>query len=320
VLLEVPERSYAMRGVEKLRWIAFLVTAGIISCAPAFAGLGVVGTLAGSLNATVEGLSPLPGSTIFAGQHLRVNNGAAVVSTGTGARIVFGRNTSASFPSIRDALAVQLDQGDVSLYVLSGNSKLRLNAGNVSVTPASGFPTLCEVVMMGDFVGVTSKKGSQRVEGNGAPIEVAEGKAVTIRIKTAANPQGAPAGSGGGTASRGGGPSVLTIAALAAGATGAVVGFVGISKANSAENDAKAASATASSATSAAAAAATAATAASQAAAAATAAASSATAAATAAALLAETLNNNIGCLLDIVANKAGQSSPYTPPSGQSCP
>jgi len=300
-----------MREVTRLRWMFFLATAGIIACAPAFAGSAVVGTLAGSQNATVEGLSPVPNSTIFAGQHLRVKDGAAVVATGTGARMVFGRNTNVSFPSVRDAVAVQLEQGDVSLYVPGGNAKVRVNAGNLSVTPAGGFPTLCEVAMMGDFIGVTSRKGWQRVEGNGGPLEVPEGGHITIRIKTSANPQGAPAGSGGGRASGGGGSSVLTVAALAAGVTGAVVGFVGISKA-----EAKTASSTASAAGSAAAAAATAAAAASQAAAAATAAAAAAAAAAESAILLA----NNIGCLLNPVANKEGLPSPYTPPSGLSCP
>jgi hypothetical protein len=76
-----------------------------------------VGTLAGSLNATVQDLCPEPNSTIFAGQHLRVKDGAAVVASGTGARTVFGRNTNVSFTSVQEGLTVQLEKGDVSLYV-----------------------------------------------------------------------------------------------------------------------------------------------------------------------------------------------------------
>ena len=308
-----------MWEVKRLRWIFFLVTVGFIAGAPAFAGSAVVGTLAGSQNATVEGLSPQPSSTIFAGQHLQVKDGAAVVATGGGARMVFGRNTNASFPSVQDGVAVQLEQGDVALYIPSGNASVRVNAGTVLVTPVSGFPTICQLAMRGDFVGVVSKKGSLRVEGNGAPIDVPEGGNITIRIKAAGTPQGVPAGTNAGRASSGGGPSILTVAALAAGVTGAVVGFVGISKANSAESDATAADATASAASSAAASAAAAATSATQAATAATAAASSASAAAAAAATLAETLNNQLGCALNLVANHDGLASPYTPPAGESC-
>jgi len=312
-----------MSGAKRLRSTLIMVTVGMMACAPAFGGSRVVGTLAGSMNATVEGLSPEPSATIFAGQHLRVKDGEAVVATATGVRLIFGRNTSAWFPSAQDEVAVQLEQGDVSVYVPSGGPRLRVNAGGVSLTPVGGFPTLCQLAMRGDFIGVVSRKGAVRMEGNGAPVEVPAGKEITIRTRNAASPQGAPAGSGGSTARAGGGgggPSVLTVAALAAGVTGAVVGFVGIHKANTANNEAKTADSAANAASSAATAAATAATAATQAATAATAAANSATSAATAAGLLAVTLNNQLGCLLNQLAGEVNKPSPYTPPSGQSCP
>lgn len=300
-----------MRGAKRLEWTLVLVVAGAIASAPALAGSRVVGTLAGGLNVTVEGLSPAPTATIFAGQHLRVGDGAAIVATGAGARMVFGRETDAWFSTAQDAVAVQLERGDVSMYVPSGTN-LRVNVGSISVAPASGFPTLCSVAMNGDLIGIASKKGSVRVEGQGAPLEVPQGKAISIRLRTAASPQGAPASSGGGSSVGRGGPSALTVGALAAGVTGAVVGFVGISKANTAENDASTAQGAANAASSAAATASSAAATASEAAA-------TATAAAAAAAALSETLANNIGCLLNVLAGEVNKPSPYTPPSGQSC-
>jgi len=155
---------------------------------------------------------------------------------------------------------------------------------------------------------VTSKAGMLRVEGNGSPVEVPQGRTITIQPGTARAPQG-----GGATGTK---ASITTIAAwggLATGVLGTIIGFDARSRADDATSSALRASQAAASAAQAAAAAANAAAAATQAA-------SAASTLAGAAATLAITASNIVGCDLNSFANSEGQPSPYKPPSGFSCP
>ncbi|MCJ7503456.1 MAG: hypothetical protein MUP80_10415, partial [Acidobacteriia bacterium] len=79
-------------------WVLLVVAATAI---PAFGGSAVVGSVAGSMNATISGQALIPNTTIFSGDSLQVKDGAAVVAVGSGSRLVFGRETEASF--LRDA-------------------------------------------------------------------------------------------------------------------------------------------------------------------------------------------------------------------------
>jgi len=218
-----------------------------------------------------------------------------VVAVGQGSRLVFGRETVASF--LRDAseVTVLLGQGNVSMYHASERMGLRVKVGEVSVTPAAGYKTLGEVAMVNGAVVVTTKEGLLRVEGSGPAVEVAKGKTITVRAKAARAPQGAGSGAAGLSGATG-----LQLAAVATGVTSTVLGATAVIRASDARDAASSAEATAGSA----------ATAAENA--------QSAAEAAQEAALAA-------GCALNaavpVVKDTEGNDiSPFTPPAGSTCP
>jgi len=282
----------------------------VMAVVPAFAGSAVVGSVAGSMNATVEGQPLLPNSVVFSGQSLSVKDGAAVVATSTGARMVFGRDTSVSFLRDQNEVTLQLGHGNVSLYQPDGSTRVRVQAGSVSVVPASGFKTLCQVAMIGNAIVVTAERGSVRVEGNGAPVEVSQGKTLTIEPRSSRAPQAA----GGSQHFAGDGSKALEVGAIGAGGVAAILAGIGISRSNDAKNAALAAESAALAADSDAKAATGAANAADSDAKAATSAAIAAGSAAAADA-------NAVGCALNNFATGfyGTPTSPYTPPDGETC-
>jgi len=218
----------------------------IVAAVPALAGSTVIGSVAGTSNATVGGQSLLLNSTIFSGDSLQVRDGVAVVAIGQSGRMVFGRDTAASFLRDANEVTVLLSQGNVSLYHFENGTAVRVEAGNVSVTPTAGFKSFSEVAMLNGSVVVTAKEGSLRVDDHGASKTVAKGETIVIAPKTADQK---PGGGGGGW---GGGSEGLEIAAVAAGATAAVLAGVGIKRADNATTAANAATAAANAATAAA--------------------------------------------------------------------
>ena len=226
--------------------LALMVLAGaLVAAVPMFAGSAVVGSVAGSMNATLGGQALMPNTTVFSGDSLQVNDGAAVVAIGQGSRLVFGRETMASF--LRDAgeVTVLLGQGNVSMYQAQAGVGLRVKVGTVSVLPVAGFKTLGEVAMVNGAVIVTAKEGKLRVEGNGPAVEVVKGKTITVDAKAARAPQG---GAGAAVSSA----TALQVGSIAAGGTSAVLSGVAISRAGDAKDAATAANSTAASAVSAA--------------------------------------------------------------------
>ena len=280
-----------------------LVLLGLVAAVPVFAGSAVVGSVAGSMNATVGGQTLLPNTTLFSGDSLQVKDGVAVVALGSASRIVLGRDTVASFLRDSNEVTLLLSQGNVSVFHDADGMPVRMKIGDVSVVPVSGFKTLGEVAMLNGAIVVTAKEGMLRVEGNGPAINVAKGKTITV-VPEAKAPQGGGKAPGG-VGRCCGGSNVWSIAAFAAGGAAAILAGVAESRAGTAENNASAAAADATAATSAA----------SSAAAAASAAAATASAAAAAAAAEA----NSLGCALNTLANEEGKKSPYTPPAGESC-
>jgi len=278
------------------RFSLYLILLGVVAVAPVFAGSAVVGSVAGTMNATVGGQTLLPNTTLFSGDSLQVKDGVAVVGLGNASRMVFGRDTVASFLRDSDEVTVLLGQGNVSVFHDVSGSAVRMKIGDVSVVPVSGFKTLGEVAMLNGVVVVTAKDGAMRVdEGNGKVVNVAKGKTLTVTPQMKA-PQG------GGSAGRccgGGGGGYWAIAATAAAGAAAVLAGVAVSRAGNANTNAQSA--------------ASAAAAAGAAAAAATSAAES-TASADAAA------TNSVGCALNTLATGEGEPSPYTPPAGETCP
>src|SRR5207249_3258192 len=282
------------------RALLFVLLLGLASI-PAFAGSAVVGSVAGSMNATVGGQPLLPNSVIFSGDSLKVRDGATVIALASGSRLVFGRETEARFLREGNGVTVLLGEGSVSVYHPEGSAEVRVNANNVSIAPAPGFKTLGEVAMLNGAIMVTSKEGLLRVEGNGSPVEVATGKTITIgsRMARAPRPQGGGQGMGGG------GSTALEAGALDAGAAAAILAGIGISRANDARDAANAANATAAKAD-------------------ADAVAADADAkAATDAANAAQATANSVGCALNNFNDQltgGGLASPYNPPAGQPCP
>ena len=307
---------------------------GMLTPPHALGGSAAIGTIAGSLDATVGGEAIQPNTVLFSGDTLRVADGAAVVAMNTGSRVVLGQRTAASFLKGPREVIVLVEQGNVSMYHPGSAEPLRLRLGALSVGPVKGFNTLGDVALLDGVMVVTAKEGILRLERNGSAVEVREGQTVTVPTKVARAPQGAPSAAAGPPPQRAGGSSSLLVwAGLGAGVVGAILGIIGYSNADSASSTANqaltAASAAASTATgaataaqaatSAAVAASTEAQAAASAAVAAGAEAQAAGAAAVEAALIGETAANTVGCDLNRFANSQGQPSPYTPFTGFTC-
>jgi len=286
------------------RFSLYLILLGLVAV-PAFAGSAVVGSVAGSMNATVGGQNLLPNTTLFSGDSLQVKDGVAVVALGSSSRMVFGRDTVASFLRESNEVTVLLGQGNVSLFHDAEGVAVRMKIGDLSVVPVSGFKTLGEVAMLNGAVVVTAKDGALNVdEGNGQVVNVAKGKTITVTPRLKA-PQG---GGGAGRCCGGGAGGYWPIVATAAAGAAAILAGVAVSRAGNANTNATSASSEAA------------------AAAAAAASAASVAAAAESAASEAAAAANAAGCALNQLANEEGLGplegymSPYTPPAGESCP
>ena len=314
----------------------------------ALCGSAAIGTIAGSLHATVGGEAIQPNTVVFSGDSLRVADGAAVVAMNTGSRVILGQRTAASFLQGSNEVIVVLEQGNVLMYHPASAAPLRVRLGTLSVGSVKGFNTRGDVAMLDGVAVVTAKEGELRLERNGSAMEVRKGQTITLPAKVARAPQGAPsAGAGAPPQHVGGSSSLWTWAGLSAGVAGMIFGVVGYTNSNDANNRANqaitASGAAASTATSAAAVAqpaASAAAAAGSAAVVATSAAVAATSTAVAttsaaisagaaadaagsaaveAALIGEAAANVVGCDLNRFANSQGQPSPYTPITGFAC-
>jgi len=256
------------------------------------------------MNATVSGQPLIPNAVVFSGDNLNVADGATVLALGDGSRLMFGRDTKASFLRDGDQVTVQLEQGSVSVYHTGANSGLRVKVNDVTIEPVKGFTTMGQIAAVNGGITVGSQQGLLRVTGSNSSVEVAQGKTITIRAKNA----GAPQAAGGSQKFAGGGGSeLLEAGALGAGAVAAILAGIGLSRANDAKTQATAAN--------------------SNAAAAITAANSAASAAqaANSAAQLAGTTANDAGCAVNNLNVQFGfppVPSPYKPPagSGYTCP
>jgi hypothetical protein len=195
------------------------------------------------MNASVGGQSLLPNTTIFSGDSLQVRDGVAVIAVGNNSRVIFGRDTVASFLRDSNEVTVLLSQGNVSMLHPTDGTPVRVKAGEISITPAAGFKTLGEVAMLNGSLVITAKEGSLEVENHGATTNVAKGKTIVITPKTADS-------KGNGGAGWGTGSSALEIVTLAAAGTGAILAGVAMSRAGKASTNALAADSAAIAATS----------------------------------------------------------------------
>jgi len=170
--------------VLRLTLLALLM--GAAATVPALAGSAVIGSVAGSMNATVGGQSLLPNTTIFSGDSLQVRDGVAVIAVGNNSRVIFGHDTVASF--LRDSnneVTVLLTQGNVSMVHPTDGTPVRVKAGAISVAPAPGFKTLGEIAMLNGSVVVTAKDGALEVDNHGTTKNVAKGQTIVLNPRTA---------------------------------------------------------------------------------------------------------------------------------------
>ena len=269
--------------------LVFLV---VVAAAPGFAGSAVIGSVTGSMNATVGGQLILPNTTLFSGDSLQVRDGVASIALGSTGRMVFGRDTTASFLRDSREVTVLLGQGNVSLLQSANGTPVRVKAGAVSVAPAFGIKTLGEVAMLNGQVVVTAKEGTLHVEANGRSEDLTGGKTITLTPNTNA-PQAGGNPYPTGTAFTWG-LDWFTVDTILAGAS-LVVTAVELSRIDNAVTNAAAADSAA-------------------------AAAASAASAALSAAEAAASEENVIGCALDKLAAEEGLNvSPYVPPPGYTC-
>ena len=236
-----------------MKWRGMVVTVvGVVllTAAPMLAGSAVIGSVAGSTNATMDGQALMAKTTVFSGDSLQVKEGAAVVALGSQSRLVFGRETAASFLREGREVTVLLGRGNVSLYQGQAGMSLRVKVGTVTVQPTGEYKTLGEVAMLNGVVVVRAKEGKLRVESEGRAQEIVKGKTVTVSAerRTARAPQG---GAGSGVAAISA-STAMQVGSVAAGAASAVMSGVAISRAGDARDAAAAANATAAEATSAA--------------------------------------------------------------------
>jgi hypothetical protein len=288
-----------------LRVTLFALLMGAIATVPALAGSAVIGSVAGSMNATVGGQSLLPNTTIFSGDSLQVRDGVAVIAVGNNSRVIFGRDTVASFLRDSNEVTVLLSQGSVSMLHPTDGSAVRVKASNVSITSVGGFKTLGEVAMLNGSVVVTAKEGALQVDSNGATKNVASGQTIVLSPMTAGN----NAGGGGNWGNNG--ETGWHIAILGAAGAGAILAGIAMSRAGDANTAANSAISAADAAAAAASAAgSTASVAASEAAAAASAAA--------AAELYAECNYDyaQSGTFVSPIVLPSGSCPTYVPPSG----
>lgn len=167
----------------------------VLAAVTAIAGSMPVGSLLGSKNATLDGQTPLPHTTMLSGDNLHVNNdGLAILTLGPGNRMVLGHGTDASFAEGAGGTTVALNRGSLALYHHPSSTGFRIKADNVTVIPAQGYKTLGEVAMVNGLVVVTAKDGTLRVERNGAAQEVSKGKTITLATTAARAPAPVPPG------------------------------------------------------------------------------------------------------------------------------
>ena len=272
-----------------LRAMLFALLLGAVASVPAMAGSAVIGSVAGSTNATVGGQSLLPNTTIFSGDSLQVRDGVAVISVNNNSRVILGRDTVASFLREGSSVTVLLSQGNVSMLHPKDGSSVRVQAKGVSISPAPGFKTLGEVAMLNGTIVISAKDGALKIEDHGATKNVAKGQTIVLTPTTKDHQGGAGWG--------GSGDTVWHVAILGAAGASAILAGIAMSRAGDANDNAKAAI--------------TAANNAQATAAQAAAAASAAAAAASQAAITSE-------CLLDL-ADTGSYTSPVDLPAG-SCP
>ena len=211
----------------KLKWrkprlALLLLLLGMAVTVSAQAGSTAIGSVAVGRNASVSGQGLLPNTTIFSGDSLRVSDGVAVIALGSNNRLIFGRDTSASFLLDSRGVTVLLSQGNVSMLHPTDGTPLRVKAGEISINPAPGLKTFADIAVLEGSVVITAKEGALQVEDHGTTRNVAKGQTIVIALEAAKGNGGAVATSavGGGIATGSVGGVSAAVGAITAATAG----------------------------------------------------------------------------------------------------
>ncbi len=201
---------------------AFLVLALAASAtASMLAASGVVGSVAGSMNASLGGQSLLPNTTIFSGDNLQVKDGVAVIAVGANNRMIFGRNTAVIFVRETNQVTVSLGQGNLTLLHPVDGTPVCVKAAEISITPAPGLKTVGDIALVSDSLVITAKEGTLQVVDHGTSQNVVKGQTIVIAPNAAKGAIGA-GGAAPSSSALAGATGTTALAATSAAATGSV--------------------------------------------------------------------------------------------------
>ncbi len=214
---------------------AFLVISlAATATASMLAASGVVGSVAGSMNASLSGQALLPNTTVFSGDNLQVKDGVAVIAVGANNRMIFGRNTAATFLRDTSQVTVSLGQGNLTMLHPVDGTPVCVKVAETSITPAPGLKTVGDIALVSDSVVVTAKEGTLQVVDHGTAQNVVKGQTIIIGPNSAkgAVGMGGAAPSSSALAGITGTTAVTATTAAAAGSAAAADAAVGAAKFN----------------------------------------------------------------------------------------
>ncbi len=226
-------------------WGVAFLGLGLAWTTSALASNGVLGFVAGSIDATVGGRKLQPSTALFSGDRVEVKEGAAFLRVGTGTRIELGSQTCVLFSREGQHVRVELNEGRVSMLQPGDRPPVELRIGTIRVVGAPGFQTLGEVALAEGLLRVQTWAGLLRVENRNSTIEVPKGRNIILNLRPQQNPS---------TGTAAGHPpshDPLRWATVSAGAVSAVTSGVALSRAGDAKAAAEAVQNTASQAVSA---------------------------------------------------------------------
>ncbi len=178
--------------VKSIHWSLLVFFMAFAGLKPALASPLPIGSIVGSQNAVLDGQQALPNTTVLSGDTLRVDDGVAMVALGQGSRMVVGQDSDASFLQQAEGVTVSLNRGRVSVYQPAAGNGFRVKAGNVTIAPVQGYPTLGDVAMADGLLLVTAKHGALQIEKDGTTQKVLAGKTITIDTRAARAPMPVP--------------------------------------------------------------------------------------------------------------------------------
>lgn len=166
--------------------VAGLVVACVLAAwSPQLAALGpgavIVGQISVKGEATLNGIDAIGGASVFSGDRVATRKGAtASVSMRSGDELVLGELTSVEVVDTRDEITVPLDHGQLE-YISGPEVPIVVRVSGTRIVP-QGPGGVYAVVLQGDTVHVTARKGSAKLESANGTVQIAAGKTLVATI------------------------------------------------------------------------------------------------------------------------------------------